>query len=314
MKDRIGALSSLIVLASLGLLVGGCGGSGSNDSMGRISLGVTDAPLDSVRSVVVEFSSVAFKRAGNDPETVATLNPSPQAVDLMQYRDGRTSMLMANIPLPAGQYEWVRLIVDNAPNVRDSYVVRTDGSECELRIPSGAESGLKLNRGFTVPADGNVALTVDFDLRQSIHAPPGQSGAGINCTQGYLLRPTLRLVDNANVGAIAGHVDAALVTTGCHPSIYVFQGSDVVPDDIEETTTTMPDVDPYATASVGVVPGAAQYSYQIAFVPPGPYTVAFTCSSDDPDADEVLTFLPTKNVTVQNNLVSQADFAAAATP
>ena len=79
--------------------------------------------------------------------------------------------------MPAGDYEWIRLIVDNEQDVRDSYVVLTSGEECELRVPSGAESGLKLNRGFTLPADGSVALTIDFDLRKSIHAPPGQQGA-----------------------------------------------------------------------------------------------------------------------------------------
>jgi hypothetical protein len=282
------------------------------DQSGTLSLGVTDAPLDAVQSVVIQFNAVAFKRSGSAPETVTMLNPSPQSIDLMQFREGHVAMLLPSVPLPAGDYEWVRLIIDNVPNVRDSFVVLEGGAECELRIPSGAESGLKLNRGFTVPADGNVALTVDFDLRKSIHAPPGQSGSGLNCTQGYMMRPTLRLVNNANVGAIVGRVDAALVPAACHPAVYAFTGSSVIPDDIEETSATTPDIDPYATTSVSVITGAMNHPYQIAFVQPGDYTVAFTCDGDDPVADETLTFLPTKNVTVQANVISTADFTAPA--
>jgi hypothetical protein len=290
----------------------GCGGGDqvSNGQTGTLSLGVTDAPLDTLRSVVVQFSGVAFKQSGGASETVTTLNPSPQSIDLLQYREGRTVMLLPSVSLPAGDYEWIRLIVDNVPNVRDSYVGLENGSECELRVPSGAESGLKLNRGFTVPAAGNVALTVDFDLRQSIHAPPGQSGSGTNCTQGYMLRPTLRLVNNANVGAITGHVDALLVPAECKPAIYVYEGSSIVADDIEETSVATPDVDPYATTTVSAVPGASTHSYQVAFLPPGDYTVAFTCTSDDPAADETLTFLPTKNAAVVANAATVVNFTA----
>jgi hypothetical protein len=175
-------------------------------------------------------------------------------------------------------------------------------------VPSGAESGLKLNRGFTLPADGSVALTIDFDLRKSIHAPPGQKGSTAECTQGYLMRPTLRIVDDANVGAIAGTVDSALVTADCKPKVYVFSGSGVTPDDIEETTAA-PDVDPLLVANVDVQNGATSYTYKAAFLPPASYTVAFTCSDDDPTDDDTLTFLTPQNVTVQNNLIASANFA-----
>jgi len=289
-----------------------CGGGGGQGDTGRLSLSVTDAPVDDARSVVVQFRGVAFKREGEAPETVQNLDPTPRQIDLLQFQEGRAALLLDDVTLLAGRYEWVRLIVDNEPNVRDSYLTLESGAECELRVPSGSESGLKLNRGFTLPADGSIALTIDFDLRQSIHAPPGQSGSGVDCTQGYLMRPTLRLVDDANVGAIAGRVDAALVTAGCLPKVYVFDGTGVTPDDIEEVTATTPDVDPLLVAGVNIVNGATQYAYRLAFVPAGNYTVAFTCGDDDPTNDDTLTFLPAQNVTVQINLVSTVDFTAPA--
>src|ERR1044071_5639448 len=245
---------------------GGGGGPGDSDT-GRLSLAVTDAPVDDASSVVVQFSGVAFKRAGATAEQVQNLSPSPRQLDLLQYQGGRAALLLDGVTLPAGDYEWIRLIVDNEPAVRDSYIVLTGGEECELRVPSGAESGLKLNRGFTLPAEGSVALTIDFDLRKSIHAPPGQRSKTDSCTQGYLMRPTLRIVNDAEVGAIAGNVDSELVTDGCMPKVYIFSGSGVTPDDIEEASGA--DADPLVVASVPIVNGSTAYPYRAAFLPPG---------------------------------------------
>jgi hypothetical protein len=292
----------------LGLAACSSGGGGGSNDTGKLSLALTDAPVDDASSVVVQFSGVAFKRAGADAERVQNLTPSPRQLDLLQYQGGHAVLLLDGVTLPAGAYQWIRLMVDNEPGVRDSYVVLTGGQECELRVPSGAESGLKLNRGFTLPADGSVALTIDFDLRKSVHAPPGQRGSAGACTQGYLLRPTLRIVDNAEVGAIAGHVDSELVPDGCLPKVYVFSGSGVTPDDIEEASGA--DADPLVVASVAVQNGSTAYPYHAAFLPAGPYTVAFTCGDDDATADDTLTFTGTQNVTVQTNLISTADFAA----
>ena len=297
----------MLVALNVGTLIG-CGGSGSSEGTGTLTLAVTDAPIDDATSVVVQFSGIAFKREGDAPEMVQDLVPTPRQIDLLQYQDGRAALLLDGVTLPAGRYQWLRLIVDNATNVRDSYLVTSTGAECELRVPSGAESGLKLNRGFNLPADGSVALTIDFDLHQSLHAPPGQQGSGLDCTQGVLLRPTLRVVDNANVGAIAGQVDATLVGADCVPKVYVFSGANVAPDDIEDVTAGT-DVDPLIVAPVHVVSGATQYPYQAAFVPPGDYTLAFACTDDDPTIDDTLVFSPTQNATVQPNLITTINFA-----
>jgi hypothetical protein len=304
-------MRAAIVAAISMALLAACGGSGGGGSeTGRLTLGITDAPVDEASSVVVQFSGVAFKRSGAAPETVQNLTPSPRQLDLLQYQNGRAVLLLDGVTLPAGDYQWIRLIVDNEPGVRDSYIVLTGGTECELRVPSGAESGLKLNRGFTLPADGSIALTIDFDLRKSIHAPPGQRGTAEACTQGYLMRPTLRIVDDANVGAIAGRVDSELVPEGCLPKVYVFSGNGATPDDIEQASGT--DADPLVVVGVTIENGSTSYPYRAAFLPPGPYTVAFTCDDDDATDDDTLTFVGTQNATVQTNLVATADFAASA--
>ena len=297
MRAAISAAISMMVLSA-------CGGGGGGGETGRLSLAVTDAPVDDASSVVVQFSGVAFKREGASAEAVQNLSPSPRQLDLLQYQGGRAALLLDGVTLPAGEYQWIRLIVDNEPGVRDSYISLTGGQECELRVPSGAESGLKLMRGFTLPADGSVALTVDFDLRKSIHAPPGLRGG--DCAVGYIMRPTLRLVDDADVGAIAGHVAGELITDECLPKVYVFSGAAVTPDDLEEANGA--DADPLVVAGVAIENGSTAHPYRAAFLPPGPYTVAFTCDDDDAAADETLVFSGAQSVTVQTNLIATADF------
>jgi hypothetical protein len=293
----------------------GCGGGGSASGNGSVSIGLTDSPVDMADQVVVQVSGVAFKREDSAPETVQNLSPSLRQINLLQYQQGNVALLLDKVMLPAGRYQWLRLIIDAQPNVRDSFVV-VNGRECELSVPSGAETGLKLNRGFTLPADGSVALTIEFDLRQSLRAPPGQKGSAAECTQGYLLRPTLRVVDNANVGAIAGTVAfaAGTVSLNCMPKVYLFAGA-VTPDDMEDTTTAMPDVDPLAIFPVDIPAGMTFGTYKAAFIPAGSYTAAFTCD-DDTTADEVLDFVPAAGtpVTVQNNLISTVDFTVPAGP
>lgn len=302
-------------LIAVAALLAGCGGGSSSAGMGSLKIGLTDAPADDAQQVVIQFSGVEVKHEGSAPQML-TLSPSPRQFNLLQYQQGRAALLLDNVMLDAGRYEWVRLIVDNTMNMRDSYIVLRDGSECELRIPSGAESGLKLNRGFTIESGGSVALTIDFDLHQSLRAPPGQQGNGLNCTQGYMLRPVLRLVDNANIGAIEGTVsfDAGAVPLNCLPKVYIYQGA-VTPDDVEETTAMTPDVDPLIVAGVDIPAGSITGTYQAAFVPAGTYTAAFTCDDDTTD-DEVLAFTPEAGVSavVQNNLITTVDFAVPVPP
>lgn len=283
-----------------------CGGGGSGGD-GRVTVNITDAPVDVAQEVWVKITGVAFKPEGGAPEIVQ--NFAPRTLNLLQYQQGDVAVLLDDVPFTAGRYQWLRLVIESEPNVRDSYVM-VDGAECELNVPSGAESGLKMNRGFSIPADGSLALTIDFDLRQSLRAPPGQgSGTSGACTQGYLMRPTLRLVDDANVGAISGTVtfEAGTPPEDCMPKVYLFTGS-VTPDDVEDAEVTS-DVDPLAIVGVSLPEGATSGTYRAAFIPAGTYTAAFTCS-DDTEADETLEFSPAGGtaVTVQNNLIATVNF------
>jgi hypothetical protein len=77
--------------------------------------------------------------------------------------------------VPAGRYQSIRLLIEAQQNQPSSYIDFASGARYPLYVPSGSESGLKLIRGFTVAAGSNSNFTIDFDLRKSVIAPPGQA-------------------------------------------------------------------------------------------------------------------------------------------
>jgi hypothetical protein len=271
-------------LAALGLAclaLASCGG-GSSGATSTLALSLVDAPVTGATSVWVQFTGVEIKPV-NGPAQSFTFSPA-KGYDLLTLQNGNAATLLGDTTVDAGDYEWVRLIVDTTPD--SSYVVDSSGHH-GLRIPSGAETGLKLIRGFTMPAGGRADFTIDFVLDQSIIAPPGQS-------PNYLMKPVLRMTNNVEVGTLQGTISAAKLATvpsctGKTPRVYLYEGASIVPDDIynplDGSTDTAPAVAPLVTAT-GMSNGSGAYTYHIGYVRTGTYTVAFTCDDDDPLVDE----------------------------
>lgn len=296
------SLKYLPLLAIFPLAVTGCGGGGSStssSSTGSFSLSVTDAPVDDAENVVVEFTGVTLKPAEGDAITFTF--DEPKSIDLLAQQNGNSADLLNDEELATGAYNWIRLAVNaEEDSVMDSYI-QIDGSQYELDIPSGSSSGLKLNRGFTISASGNANFTIDFDLRKSIVLANGD----------YKLRPTLRIVDNNEIGTITGEVDSTLLTSQCADTnayagvVYVYEGLGVTPDDLDGT-----DPEPLSSAAVSYDEEDGVYTYTAAFLEAGEYTVTYTCNTDDSELDETLTFSGTADVTLASGATETQNFAA----
>jgi hypothetical protein len=204
-------------------------------------------------------------------------------------QSGTASAVLFNQPIPAGSYGQIRLMVVADGNPSNSYIMLSDGTMHGLQVPSGSETGLKLVTGFTVPSSGVVDYSIDFDLRQAITCPPGQAPA-------CFLKPVERLVDNTTVGNIQGIVSPLLVPNGCTPGVYLYNGTVTAPEDMNSTAPSTDTNQPLASR-VPVANSQPPYYYQFTFLPPGTYTVAFTCQADldNPDqADSAVIFNPLK--------------------
>lgn len=280
------------------ILLAGCGG--GTPGTGTMNLSVTDAPVDDANRVVVEFTGVELQAQGG--ERLQFTLPAPRQIDLLNLNGGGSAELLQAVGIPAGTYTFIRLQVNADGADDDSYVERTDGGISPIRIPSGDQRGLQLNGQFVVPDGGLANFIIDFDLRKSLRAPPGQNGT-------YLLRPTLRIANSDLVGSISGTVANGLAAAeGCAPVVYVYAGSNYLPGDEGSATA------PLVSALVALDEVSGDYRYTAAFLPPGNYTAAFTCDAalDDPEADDDIAFVTPTNATVVDGAVATVDFVAPA--
>jgi hypothetical protein len=308
LSKRAPTLRNVTLSITTALLLAACSdGGGGDPGTGTLTLGVSDAPVDGAEEVVVKFTGVEIKPANGEaiyidytqPEDT---EPSTKSIDLLALQGGLRDFLLDNESLPPGKISWIRLNVNaEADSDYDSYIT-LNGAQHELCIPSGAESGLKLNTPIEVKEGEHTDFTVEFDLRKSVHAPNGQA-----C---YTLRPTLRLLDTNETGSIAGTVNPTRLAAGnCSAAdksdvIYIFSGPNVTPDDMDETEPA-----PVTTAPV-IFDESEGYSYRAAFLEAGEYTVSFTCQADrdNSEEDNIIAFANTANVTVEAGAETRQDF------
>lgn len=294
------AIASAIMLTS-------CGGSSDGGGMSTMTLNVTDAPVDNAEAVVVQFSSVTLKANGRDDEYFE-FDP-PKSIDLLKLQGMESQSLLENVSIPAGKYTQIILGVNaEFDAVLDTYITTLDGKSYEMRVPSGSNNGLKLNKPFTVAAgtenidlsDEGSIYTIDFNLRKSIVNPQGEVNKYAEPGDpAYFLKPVLRFVQNIETGSIKGMVSAGLLTgsacsdnyPGSYNSVYAFEGADITPDDYDGV-----EAEAITTAIV------KSNGYELGYLSQGTYTIAFTCAADLEDEngseDDPVVFLATANVDV----------------
>jgi hypothetical protein len=209
--------------------------------------------------------------------------------------------LLTDEQVPAGDYNWVRLTLSEESG--DLFAMRGDTGPFSIRVPSGFQTGLKLVSGFTIPAGGKADFTIDFDVRKSLVDPQGNPQAD------YFLKPALRLIDNVEAGSITGTVNAStIIATECADSqtysglVYVYEGNDVTPSDFGS------DAAPLVAAPVSDNNSPGTYIYKAAFLSEGAYTISYSCTMDDNEVDEDLTYVGTRNVTVVADEETTANF------
>lgn len=152
--------ASLISMVALSVLAIACDGDSSptaTSANGRLTVRMTDAPIEAVSSVNVFVTELMVKRSGEPAVRIAgEIGP----IDLLTLQG--TTMELVSLGVEAGAYEFVQIELDPA---RSSVVEVATGATLPLAISS---SEVKVLSGFTVPEGGETVVTLDFDVEASL--------------------------------------------------------------------------------------------------------------------------------------------------
>ena len=175
-----------------------------NGTKGVLNLSITDSPIDTdgITGVFITVSGIEYHISGNDWKKFEDYD-GPKSFNLLDLQRGE-SELLGSFEMEAGTYTQIRFILD-APVMGAGplsnpgcYLEFEDGTTKNLYVASGAQTGYKTVGAFTVPINGSVDVTADFDVRKSV-VESGVTGM-------YKLKPTIRLVVENQAGQIAGSV------------------------------------------------------------------------------------------------------------
>jgi uncharacterized protein DUF4382/carboxypeptidase family protein len=205
------SLRFLLALLPLAALAG-CSNNDnpSSPGSGTMVVRMTDAPA-AVQAVNLVVNEVAVRVEEGQPDSLSgwlVINSTTHTYNLMNLQNGVFTTIGQGT-VPAGTYTQMRL------KLGAGSTIVVDGTTYPLTVPSGMQSGLKVDGSFLVPAGGTSDVSLDFDASRSIV----QTGAG-----SYLLKPVIHVMSTTAAGAIRGTVQPAGVAT----SVYATQGADTL--------------------------------------------------------------------------------------
>jgi hypothetical protein len=193
----------LTLISLTALIITSCQKDGDIEgkTAGTLHLSITDAPIDAYDITGVFITIIGIEYNQNDTWMVLEEFEGPQLLNLLELTDGISAQL-GSFELEAGTYTQIRFLLD-APEMGNGshsnpgcYLEFGDGTTQPLFVPSGAQTGYKAVGEFIVPAEGDIYVTADFDVRKSV-VVAGNSGK-------FILKPTIRLVIEDRSGEIDG--------------------------------------------------------------------------------------------------------------
>jgi hypothetical protein len=282
----------------------------------QFTLGVSDAPVTGLKAVNVVFDSITLKSQGGEEFTFETREQDdetmPEIVNLLDYTGDDIFSLLEDEEVPAGDYQWIRADVINGDTndlTMTSHVVYEDDSIAPLVVKRKGNDGIgeiQLD-GFTLNQAGND-FVLEFDLKKSLVDPQ-------NSDEIFLKPRGVRLENLAESQDIEGtvseeliafcetdNIDIAMTDGSFGHAVYLYNSDIEMPmDNYEVSEDDTPADAPLATANVVFDNEDNQYEFELAFVKPGDYQLAYTCAAHIDDAetqDEAFNLYQVKPITV----------------
>lgn len=187
------SLQGILLLGLVTLVAASCNDVNVNPKTGpgHMNFHLTDAPGD-YEEVNIDVVGLQIHYADGTSDSVSTdttdttnsgggkwieLPVEPFKINLLEL-SGNVDTLIASADLDPGTYKNLRLILGT-----DNDVV-VDGMTYDLKVPSGQQTGYKINFQTELESEDDLDVTIDFDAEKSVHQA-GNSGK-------YILRPVLK--------------------------------------------------------------------------------------------------------------------------
>lgn len=201
MKKTLILLASALSIVLLSFT--GCQKTG--EATGHLSILVTDAPFpsDMIDEATVTITRVELRQEGEaEEDPFITVWEGSEKLNLLELRNGVIKEL-ANVEVPAGTYNLIRVYVDKAG------IVVKDAGSYSLKVPSGSQTGIKMFVAPSLQVSGGLTeeVLLDFNLEKSFVLKGNlKSPEGI---KGFNFKPVIRAVNNTIAGTIYGVVSDA---------------------------------------------------------------------------------------------------------
>ncbi len=230
---------TFILLSCVVCLLGCSDSTNPSRKAGELRVILVDAPsaFDAVNIVVNEVSVHAADADSASGWTV--LSDSSRTYDLLALTNG-LSQVIGDRMLDPGHYTQIRLKLGTGSTVVDGRTTYP------LVVPSGLQTGLKLNHSFDIQSNTLYSLTLDFDAARSIRLVGSD----------YVLSPVIRLVATQTSGTISGTILPVAAKAVASTTV----GADTVSASADTTSGYFRLMAlPAGTYSVHIVPGAAGF-------------------------------------------------------
>lgn len=202
---------------------------------GHLKIQLTDAPFptDLVEEANVTITKIEIRKKGGAEDEgeeggspFVTLSQEEMSFNLLELTNGVTDTLV-DIEVEAGTYDLIRLYVS------DASIKLKDGKEYDLKVPSGAQTGIKIfiKPGIVVAGGLSADLLLDFDVSKSFVVK-----GNLNDPNGFNFKPVIKATNNSTAGSLMGvirdgedkGIDGVQVSVIAADTVYATSFSDSV--------------------------------------------------------------------------------------
>jgi len=151
----------------------------------RLQIAIHDTPFKISGKTVEELNITVIRIdiIRTIDNKLITLSEKEQKMDILKIYSN-APVVLSDVSLEPGTYDQLRLVL------KDDSTIKIDGEIFDIKIPSGEQSGLKLNGPFEIVKGKLFRINIDFIAEKSVLWTKGQ---------GYKLKPVIQISSTSDI-------------------------------------------------------------------------------------------------------------------